>query len=96
MELEYRLALLIGKAATHEQLASALNCYEKSKGDLDPQSRLFLINLTELKRKTIQAQINDFNGECFAIHNDFAYINKPIEPPVMEGCGTEREPQKEI
>jgi len=84
-DLEYRIATLIGKAATHEQLQSALVAFERAAPKLEANAALFLVNLIDLQGKTINTQVNAFNDECFAIHAEYPV---PVDILPSESDGT--------
>jgi len=91
MELEYKLADLIGKAQTDEQWRNALNAYGDTAWALNEEVKERLTQLLTEASKRITKQNNEFYDLCFDIRKEHGFHNaiaKSNALPVVESCGS--------
>lgn len=90
MELEYKLAELIGKAQTDEQWRNALNAMADTGWNLSAEINERLNALAREKAMAIRGKSNEFYDLCFQIRKDYGFHNAiaKFELPNIEGCGT--------
>lgn len=75
MELEYKLAELIGKAKTDEQWRNALNAMADTGWNLAPEVKTRLNALLIESSTTIREQSNEFYDLCFELRKDYGFHN---------------------
>ena len=75
MELEYKLAELIGKAQTDEQWRNALNAYGDTAWSLTEEVKERLTQLLTEASTRISKQNNEFYDLCFDIRKTHGFHN---------------------
>ena len=90
MELEYKLAELIGKAQTDEQWRNALNAFSDTAWKLEVNEIERINKLLSEASARISNQNNNFYDLCFYVRKEHGYHNAITKAvlPNMEGCGT--------
>ncbi len=103
MELEYRLSDFIDCCLNEGQLKTARLCYiyaaEQKK--ITQETYIFLKKLADQKERFLKRQIEEFElriqimGQQTDISKEVDILST-TDLPIMEGCGTQAEQQKEL
>jgi hypothetical protein len=85
MELEYKLAAIIGSCVNEGQLFTARECILKAGARLMHDEFAFLTHLADHKETALKQQMVDFANNTEAVANELQCTTVNI--PVVESCG---------
>jgi len=85
MELEYKLAAIIGSCINEGQLFTARECILKAGQKLHYEAFVFLRKLADHKETALKQQMVDFANNTEAVANELQCTTVNI--PVVESCG---------
>jgi hypothetical protein len=85
MELEYKLAAIIGSCVNEGQLFTARECVLMASKRLTHDEFVYLIKLANHKETALKQQMVDFANNTEAVANELQCTTVNI--PVVESCG---------
>ena len=85
MELEYKLAAIIGSCVNEGQLFTARECILKASKRLTHDEFAFLTHLADHKETALKAQMLEFRTNAAILAADLQCTTVSI--PVVESCG---------
>ena len=85
MELEYKLAAIIGSCVNEGQLFTARECILKASNRLMHDEFVYLRKLADHKERALKQQMVDFANNTEAVANELQCTTVNI--PVVESCG---------
>ena len=85
MELEYKLAAIIGSCVNEGQLFTARECILKASNRLMHDEFAFLTHLADHKETALKQQMVDFANNTEAVATELQCTTVNI--PVVESCG---------
>lgn len=85
MELEYKLAAIIGSCVNEGQLFTARECILKAGNRLMHDEFVYLRKLADHKETALKQQMADFTKNTEAVANELQC--NTVNIPVQESCG---------
>lgn len=85
MELEYKIAAIIGSCVNEGQLFTARECLLKGQSKLPYEAFVFLRKLADHKETALKQQMVDFAKNTEAIASELQC--NTVNLPVQESCG---------
>ena len=92
MELEYKLADLIGKANCHEEWTHALSAFENTAYKLDAEQKERINKLLNERGDYITTKRKEFYDMCFTIRKEHGFQNviKPLPSEDVTAANVEK------